>query len=115
MSQEAQGPDNSEDAEYDDWNFLTRFLGGVFRGLVGGVVARLYWEHVVFTAGTVGFLSLIQEINIDWKRQRSSAVRPYNNFGFSGFVGMLVGLVSGVVVLEVVEIERQRAIRRAAS
>lgn len=83
-----------EEPENQDWDFITRFFGGVFRGLILGMVSRLCWKYVLFTVATMGVLSYTSEISISWTRQCKQGA--YRNFGLAGFSGMALGLVWGM-------------------
>jgi hypothetical protein len=108
-----QFKENSQQPEKpksQDWGILARFFAGTIRGFILGLVSRLCWKYVLFTVTTMGVLSYTSEICIHWSRQRKQTVSAYNNFGFAGFTGMLLGLVYGVGAGSLFFLESERAL-----
>ena len=78
--------------EEEEAGIIHRFLRGLIRGLIVGVLVRLYPKYVLCTAAAISMLAITREIDIHWTCQQMFPVRIFPFFGIAGFLGIICGV-----------------------
>ena len=79
--------------EESERGIISSFFQGAIRGLLIGGLLRYSWKGVLCTAGIIGLLAYTREIQIDWIKGGKNTKETCKSFGFSGFLGGLIGML----------------------